>query len=78
MFYLFIQSIIFITYLRCFLKKIMLFFNKNVSFGGGGAGQLSNGLFFLAEFYGQLLTAGKFRPGLIVILTRQLSTTKVL
>ena len=27
----------FITDLRCFLKKIMLIFNNNVSFGGGGA-----------------------------------------
>ena len=41
-----------------------------------GEGQLSTGLFFSAEFLrGQLLTSGKFRPGLI--LTGQILTTKV-
>ena len=50
----------------------MLIFNKNVSFGGG---ELSTGLFFSAKFLGQLLTLGKFRPGLILI--GQILTTKV-
>ena len=53
--------------------KIMLIFNKNVSFGGGGA--TFNRAIFSAEFLGQLSTSGKFRPGLI--LTWQILTTKV-
>ena len=52
----------------------MLIFNKSVSFGGGG--QLSTGLFFSAEFLGQLSTSGKFRPGLLY--TGPILTTKVL
>ena len=37
----------FITDLRCFLKKIMLIFNKNLSFGGGGA--TFNWVFFFSR-----------------------------